>query len=331
MSFAGRNAKIGNSDDSAVLDNDSDRGFTLQQSFHDQISTYDNDNKLVATETKRPLPSIPVAMRHPHVVSSVKQYRIEEQQHQLKQPFVSEAFIPMMPNVTKPPRKRRRPPFSYSSLIAQAILEAENERLTLREIYQWIVLKYPSLYGANDIGWQNTIRHNLSLNRCFKKIPKKDSETSTKGKGGYWTIDPNHMMKFKNGAFARGSSSTLRRKSTNNNNSSSSNTTDRDNTKGTSFIMEQQQQEQELVHSRPSVYLTQEQPLPSPSTSSAPSTRSPSPSFYNTPLVSSKHLQPHNNNKDGHSLLSSTQPTSNTSSTPSTSTCTVMDIHNLLN
>lgn len=100
------------------------------------------------------LPRIPVAMRYPHVVSSVKQYRTEEQHQQLKQPFVSEAFISMMPNVTKPPRKRRRPPFSYSSLIAQAILEAENERLTLREIYDWIVKKYPSLYGANDIGWQ---------------------------------------------------------------------------------------------------------------------------------------------------------------------------------
>ncbi|ORZ14602.1 fork head domain-domain-containing protein [Absidia repens] len=130
------------------------------------------------------LPSIPVVMRHPHVVSS-------------------------------PTRKRRRPPFSYSSLITQAILEAENERMTLRQIYDWIVQKYPSLYNATDIGWQNTIRHNLSLNRCFKKLPKSDSDISAKGKGGYWTIDPNHMAKFKNGAFARGSSSSLRRKPSN--------------------------------------------------------------------------------------------------------------------
>ncbi|KAI8078785.1 fork head domain-containing protein [Halteromyces radiatus] len=159
------------------------------------------------------LPNIPVAMRYPSVISSVKQYRVEDQQQHLKQPFVSESFIPMMPNIGKPPRKRRRPPFSYSSLIAQAILEAENERMTLREIYQWIVDKYPALYSANDVGWQNTIRHNLSLNRCFRKLPKSVLGDGTKGKGGYWTIDPNHMAKFKNGAFARGSSSTLRRKS----------------------------------------------------------------------------------------------------------------------
>jgi hypothetical protein len=129
----------------------------LQQQEQQQEEEISNDNPETMEHSlgdEPYLPRIPVAMRYPHVVSSVKQYRTEEQHQQLKQPFVSEAFISMMPNVTKPPRKRRRPPFSYSSLIAQAILEAENERLTLREIYDWIVKKYPSLYGANDIGWQ---------------------------------------------------------------------------------------------------------------------------------------------------------------------------------
>lgn len=51
------------------------------------------------------------------------------------------------------------------------------------------------------------------MNRCFKKISKAEMD-GVKGKGGYWTIDPTHMEKFKNGAFARGSSSLLRRRPT---------------------------------------------------------------------------------------------------------------------
>jgi hypothetical protein len=100
------------------------------------------------------LPPIPVMMRLPHIVASVKQYRSEAQNEQLQTHIVSESFIPMAPNLVKPPRKRRRPPFSYSSLIAQAILESENERMTLKEIYTWITGRYPALYNAEDTGWQ---------------------------------------------------------------------------------------------------------------------------------------------------------------------------------
>lgn len=99
-------------------------------------------------------PPIPVALRHPHLVASVKQYRSNVQQQQLKQHIVSESFIPVAPDMVKPPRRRRRPPFSYSSLIAQAILASDHEKLTLREIYKWIMEKYPALYDVNDTGWQ---------------------------------------------------------------------------------------------------------------------------------------------------------------------------------
>lgn len=100
------------------------------------------------------LPPIPVALRHPMIVASVKQYRTESQNEQLQTHIVSESFIPMAPDLIKPPRKRRRPPFSYSSLIAQAILESENERMTLRDIYAWITSRYPALYNEKDTGWQ---------------------------------------------------------------------------------------------------------------------------------------------------------------------------------
>lgn len=54
----------------------------------------------------------------------------------------------------RPQRKRRRPPHSYASLISQAILTSKEQKLTLREIYEWVQVRYPSLYEANETGWQ---------------------------------------------------------------------------------------------------------------------------------------------------------------------------------
>lgn len=103
-------------------------------------------------------------------------------------------------------RRRRRPPFSYSSLIAQAISSSPEGRMTLREIYTWISNQYPELYsmeGAEGSGWQNTVRHNLSLNKCFVKVARTAQDIfescssglpnlsqQARGKGGWWTLDP---------------------------------------------------------------------------------------------------------------------------------------------
>ncbi|PWN46903.1 winged helix DNA-binding domain-containing protein, partial [Violaceomyces palustris] len=67
------------------------------------------------------------------------------------------------------------PPYSYSSLIAQAISSSPEGRMTLREIYTWISNTYPGLYamdGPESQGWQNTVRHNLSLNKSFVKVAR---------------------------------------------------------------------------------------------------------------------------------------------------------------
>lgn len=117
-----------------------------------------------------------------------------------------------------------KPPYSYAQLIVQAVASSSDRQLTLSGIYSYITKNYP-YYRFVDKGWQNSIRHNLSLNRYFikvnlifiivsictkyiffffdiiiMKVPRSQEEP---GKGAFWRIDPSSEQKLIEQAFRR--------------------------------------------------------------------------------------------------------------------------------
>ncbi|XP_041732492.1 forkhead box protein N1-like [Coregonus clupeaformis] len=86
-----------------------------------------------------------------------------------------------------------KPIYSYSILIFMALRNSKTGSLPVSEIYGFMTEHFPYFKTAPD-GWKNSVRHNLSLNKCFEKVENKIGNSSRKG--CLWALNPAKIEKM---------------------------------------------------------------------------------------------------------------------------------------
>ncbi|CAB3406967.1 unnamed protein product [Caenorhabditis bovis] len=114
----------------------------------------------------------------------------------------SKSPSPPAPNKTKYrnaqpllPGEFAKPSWSYSSLIALALKNSQHGHLTVSEIYAFMLENFPYFRTAPP-GWKNSVRHNLSLNKCFMKV--NIDLAAMNRKSCLWQICPHKLEKLEN-------------------------------------------------------------------------------------------------------------------------------------
>uniref|UniRef100_A0A8C7NU68 Fork-head domain-containing protein n=2 Tax=Oncorhynchus mykiss TaxID=8022 RepID=A0A8C7NU68_ONCMY len=103
-----------------------------------------------------------------------------QRHHSDKHPSLCSLSSELNPNHEMYRNADIRPPFTYATLIRQAIMDASDMQLTLNEIYSWFTQTF-AYFRRNAATWKNAVRHNLSLHKCFVRVENV--------KGAVWTVD----------------------------------------------------------------------------------------------------------------------------------------------
>jgi len=85
-----------------------------------------------------------------------------------------------------------KPVYSYSCLIAMSLQKSKTGALPVSDIYSFMMENFPYFKTAPD-GWKNSVRHNLSLNKCFEKVEKPNG---SQRKGCLWAMNPAKITKM---------------------------------------------------------------------------------------------------------------------------------------
>ena len=192
-------------------DNISSNGNSILSANHNHpISSTTTDSKKLSSRTaidiqqqqqqhKISTETVQNLINHHH--NQHHQHEQQQQPHQQQQQSSNTNIVQDSINNDGTIDEKAKPPYSYVALITMAIKSTPEKRLPLSSIYEFIYTKYP-FYKKEDKGWQNSIRHNLSLNDCFVKIPREVTSTSER-KGNYWALNPIFENMFEDGNFKR--------------------------------------------------------------------------------------------------------------------------------